>query len=231
MKRVSVFLLALILTAFVLSPVPASAADKPGEKVDTAVKVMQQIMAVPEHAIPPGLLKNAYGIAIIPGVLKAGFILGARYGTGILSVREKSGRWSPPSFISLYGGSIGWQIGASSTDIILVFKTPRSVEGIMHGKFTLGGDAAVAAGPVGRSAEAATDIQLKAEIYSYSRSRGIFAGISLAGADLKIDKDSNGNFYGQSGITARNILDGRVPRIPSQVVKLWQVLNKYAPAP
>jgi len=231
MNKTTVFLLSLLLATAWLLPARARAADKQGEKIDAAVKVMQQIMAVPEKGIPPTLLNNAYGIAVIPGVIKAGFIVGGRYGTGILSVREKGGQWSPPSFISLYGGSIGWQIGASSTDIILVFKTARSVEGIMHGKFTLGGDAAVAAGPVGRSAEAATDVQLKAEIYSYSRSRGIFAGISLEGADLKIDESDNAEFYGQAGISARDILAGRVPRTPPTVSKLRKVLTEYAPAP
>ncbi|MEJ2698835.1 MAG: lipid-binding SYLF domain-containing protein [Desulfuromonadales bacterium] len=231
MKKWSLRFATLLVALAIFSPVPGQAADKLGEKVGAAVTVMQQIMSVPENAIPPELLKNAYGIAIIPGVIKAGFIVGGRYGTGVLAVREKSGNWSPPTFISLYGGSIGWQIGASSTDIILVFKTPRSVEGIMHGKYTLGADVAVAAGPVGRSAEAATDVQLKAEIYSYSRSRGIFAGISLEGAALKIDDDDNAQFYGKPGISARNILDGKVPMSPPSVAKLRKMLTQYAPSP
>jgi lipid-binding SYLF domain-containing protein len=231
MKKWSAILANLVVAIMVVFSAPGLAADKPGEKIDEAVAVIQQIMAVPENAIPPELLKNAYGIAVIPGVIKAGFIVGGRYGTGILAVREKSGAWSPPSFISLYGGSVGWQIGASSTDIILVFKSARSVEGIMHGKYTLGADAAVAAGPVGRSAEAATDVQLKAEIYSYSRSRGIFAGVSLEGAALRMDDDDNATFYGKPGISARSILDGKVPVTPPQVANLRKVLTEYAPAP
>jgi lipid-binding SYLF domain-containing protein len=221
----------LVVATMFIASAPGLAAEKPGAKIDESVAVLQQIMAVPENAIPPELLKNAYGIAVIPGVIKAGFIIGGRYGTGILAVREKGGTWSPPSFITLYGGSVGWQIGASSTDIILVFKTARSVEGIMHGKYTLGADAAVAAGPVGRSAEAATDVQLKAEIYSYSRSRGIFAGVSLEGAALRIDDDDNATFYGKPGLSARSILDGKVPTTPAEVTNLRKALNQYAPAP
>ncbi len=231
MKKWSFSFATFLVAMTIFLPVRGQAAEQPGEKVGEAVTVMQQIMSVPENAIPPELLKNAYGIAIIPGVIKAGFIVGGRYGTGVLAVREKSGDWSPPTFISLYGGSVGWQIGASSTDILLVFKSPRSVEGIMHGKYTLGADAAVAAGPVGRSAEAATDVQLKAEIYSYSRSRGIFAGISLEGAALKIDADDNGEFYGKPDISARDILAGQVPKTPPAAQKLHQVLTQYAPAP
>ena len=168
-------------------PVNHSRSFEGTSKINAASEVLQEILSIPETGIPPALLHDAYGIAIIPGVLKAAFILGARYGSGILLVHSKESGWSNPAFIKLYGGGIGWQIGAQSTDVILVFKTGKSISGITNGTFTLGADASVAAGPLGRSVEAATDAQLKAEIYSYSRNRGLFVGVSLEGASLQID--------------------------------------------
>ena len=220
--------IALVLGLVLLAMVPArvQAADKEVKKVQAAIDVMKEIMAIPEKGIPPALLHNAYGIAIIPGVIKVGFVIGGRYGTGVLLVRGKNGAWSDPSFISLTGGSLGWQIGAQSTDVILVFKNPRSVEGIMHGKFTLGADAGVAAGPVGRQVSGATDAQLRAEIYSYSRSRGLFAGVSLEGAVLRIDDDSNAAFYGRQGIQAAQILSGRGPAAPAPAPALKALLSR-----
>ncbi len=198
------------------------------EKVLTAAKVLQEIMDIPEQSIPPKLLENAYAVAIIPEVVKVGFIVGGRFGRGIVSVKTKSGKWSNPSFITLTGGSLGWQIGAQSTDIILVFKTRRSIDGLIGGKFTLGADAAVAAGPVGRMAEAATDVMLKAEIYSYSRSRGLFAGISLEGSALQIDYESNARYYKRSDIFAADIFSKENLNAPLSAKKLKQVLNKYS---
>jgi len=142
--------------------VSTALADETSKKVRQAADVAREIIELPEKGIPSALLKDAYGIAIIPGVIKVGFVVGGRHGTGILMVRTEGGGWSNPVFVSLTGGSVGWQIGAESTDVVLVFKSRRSIDGILKGKFTLGADAAVAAGPVGRSAEAGTDITLKA---------------------------------------------------------------------
>ena len=192
-------------------------------KVENAAEVLGQIAAIPEKSIPPALLANAYGVAVLPGVIKFGFIAGGRYGSGGLVVREKSG-WSDPSFVTLTGGSVGFQIGAESTDVILVFKTRRGIEGITKGKFTLGADAAVAAGPVGRQAEADTDAQLKAEVYSYSRSRGLFAGVSLEGAALEIDNRANEAFYGRI-ITPKEIFSGAVAA-PAAAEKFKSELEK-----
>jgi len=150
---------------------------------------------MPEKGIPPSLLSNAYAVAVIPSVIKAGFILGGSYGKGVLVVRQSDGRWSNPAFISLGAGSFGWQVGAQSSDIVLVFKNRKGVDNIANGKLTLGGDANVAAGPVGRHTSAATDGRLNAEIYSYARNRGLFAGISLEGAWLRMDNKSNFAFY------------------------------------
>ena len=152
---------------------------------------------------------------------------GASFG---IVVRGKGGEWSNPVFITLMSGSIGWQIGAESTDFVLVFKTPRSIEGIMKGKYTLGADAGVAAGPVGRVAKAATDIELKAEIYSYSRSRGLFAGISLEGSSLQVDDKGNAAYYEKEGVHPPGILSGKDVKTPAGAEKLKKSLEKHAPA-
>ncbi len=164
--------------------------------MDTAGQVLGEIMAVPVRQIPESLLSGAQAIAIIPNLVKGGFVVGVRHGRGVLVIRDETGAWKPPVFISLTGGSFGWQIGLQSSDVVLVFKTRNSVNGLMRGKFTLGVDAAAAAGPVGREAAAATDARFKAEIYSYSRSRGLFAGLSLDGSALQLDPRANTAYYG-----------------------------------
>jgi lipid-binding SYLF domain-containing protein len=158
--------------------------------------------------IPPALMRDAQGVAVIPHVIKAGFLIGGRFGRGVVMARQPNGDWSNPVFISLAGGGIGWQAGIQSTDVILVFKTREGVRRLLEGKdkVTLGADVGVAAGPVGRQAEASTDGQLKAEIYSYSRSRGLFAGVSLEGAGLLVDGDANAAFYGLRGGRPADVL-------------------------
>lgn len=211
--------------------VPGVGAEGEAKKVDEAAAVLKEIMVIPEKGIPPALLSDAYGIAVVPGVIKVGFIIGGRHGSGILMVREKEGGWSSPSFVSITGGSIGWQIGAQSTDVILVFKSSKSIEGIKKGKFTLGADASVAAGPVGRRVEAATDVKLGAEIYSYSRSRGLFAGVSLEGAALQIDDDANAAFYGKKEVRAADIFAGKVTSPSPAVKRLQKMLAEFAALP
>jgi len=202
--RATLFCIFLLLC----SSVPVCAADEPVQTVRDARSVLLEIGKIPEQGIPPSLLHRAHALAVIPNMLKAGFIVGGRYGRGLLLVRQPGGDWSAPVFIELVGGSLGWQIGAQESDLVLVFKTAKSVEGIYSGKVTLGADAGVAAGPVGRRLEGATDLQLKAEIYSYSRSRGLFAGVSLEGAALGIDAEANEDYYQQLGITPSMILEG-----------------------
>jgi len=163
---------------------------------------------------------------VIPDVIKAGFVVGGRHGEGLISVKTRDGTWSNPSYISITGGSVGFQAGVSSTDVILVFRTQRGVDSIVHGKFTLGADASAAAGPVGRTAQASTDAQLKAEIYSYSRARGLFAGVALDGSALTIDEDANESVYG-SGVTARRIFEGGVTNVPNAVVDFRDRLEEY----
>jgi lipid-binding SYLF domain-containing protein len=177
-------------------------------RLATATEVLDMLRATPDQNVPTWLLQRAYGVAVIPDVLKGAFLFGGRYGTGVLTVRDAQGRFSDPIFITLAGGSVGWQIGATSTDVVLVFVTQRSVQNFARGKFTLGVDASVAAGPVGRQGEAAAGIQ--AEIYSYSRSRGLFAGVALDGTVLAFDRPANRAFYGSGAVSTNMITSGQV---------------------
>lgn len=224
--RVLAFIPVFALVSMLSAP-PAKAAGNEAARVAVAADVMNQIMEIPEKSIPPALLADAQGIAIIPGVIKVGLVVGGQYGRGVLVVREKDGSWSEPVFVTLTSGSVGWQLGAESTDFILVFKDRRSIDGIMKGKYTLGADAGVAAGPVGRRAEAATDVKLTAEIYSYSRNRGLFAGVSLEGSALQIDNAADAAFYGRPGIHASEIVEGKGLTTPAVAVKLERTLDRY----
>jgi lipid-binding SYLF domain-containing protein len=183
----------------------ALAATKTEKRVDSAIDVFKTFTEIPEQGIPPRILRDAYGIAILPGVVKVGFTVGGRFGRGVLMTRREDGSWGNPAFISMGGGSLGLQIGAQSSDIILVFRDERSINNIFNGKLTLGGDASAAAGPVGRQAAAATDERLAAEIFSYSRNRGLFAGVSLDGSWIGMDKKSNEAYYG-NGMSPQEIL-------------------------
>lgn len=209
----------------------ALAANEQEQKLDDATTVVRQFVDIPENAIPPALLGQAYGVAVIPSVLKVGFVLGGRRGKGVLSVRTADGSWSNPTFITLTGGSIGWQAGASSSDIILVFKTQRSIDQIANGQISLGADAAVAAGPVGRSAGASTNLGFDAEVYSYSRARGLFAGVSLEGGKIGIDEKANWLFYNKAGIDALSILRSNDhASIPQPGQRFIYTLDRYMAA-
>jgi lipid-binding SYLF domain-containing protein len=189
-------LLAFIVPALLaLSGTALQAGTRDTATMDDAIEVLDGLATFPLRCIPPALLRDAQGLAIIPSVIKAGFVVGGRYGRGVLVTRERDGSWGRPEFISLTGGGIGWQVGIQSTDLILVFKTRKGLDGMRKGKLTLGADVAVAAGPVGRQAEADTDALLKAEIVSYSRSRGLFAGVSLEGAALLLDHAATEAYY------------------------------------
>ncbi len=224
-KRIQTILTVLFFA--LASAAALSAQDREIAKVEEAIAAFNEITAITDKTIPDFLLLDAQGIAIIPGVLKVGFVLGGQHGKGLLLLPDEKGGWSNPVFITLSGGSVGWQIGAQSTDIVLVFKTKKSVEGVLRGKFTLGVDVAAAAGPVGRRANASTDLELKAEIYSYSRSRGFFAGLSLDGAVLQIDDQANAAFYDTASISPQDILEGKNLRSPAAAVKLRQAVQDY----
>lgn len=219
------FCLAFAFAFLIMACGAASAETDEILKVEAATEVLAEIKAIPEKGMPQTLLENSYGIAVIPGVIKVGFVVGGRHGKGVIVVKRNGG-WSNPVFVSLTGGSVGWQIGAQSTDIILVFKSKKSVDGVTRGKFTLGADAAIAAGPVGRQASASTDAQLKAEIYSYSRSRGLFAGVAVEGAVLQIDHKANKEFYGSQDVTTDDIFSGRVSSTPEAAVEFLKTLEE-----
>lgn len=183
----------LVCVTALLSGGYAAAQGRTTSTLWAASEVLEALQAIPLKSIPPALLRDAQGVAVVPNVVKAGFVAGARFGHGVALVRLPDGRWSGPIFISLVGGSLGWQAGVSSTDVVLVFKTRRGLDRVLEGKgkLTLGADAAVAAGPLGRQAEAGTDLPLRAEVYSYSRSRGLFVGVSLEGAGLLNNHEAN----------------------------------------
>ena len=191
----------------------ATFANGPAETVVEAEQVLSELMAIPIKQIPHQLLKEAQGIAIIPNVIKIGFIGGARRGHGVVMVRDAEGEWSLPQFVVLTGGSVGWQAGIQATDVVLVFTTRKGVEGLMRGKFTVGVDASASAGPIGRETAVGTDATLLSEIYSYSRSRGLFLGVSLDGSALEIDHASHAFYYG----TPSGQLPGRVPRASAEL--------------
>jgi lipid-binding SYLF domain-containing protein len=193
----------------------ANTAGREEGRLLTATQVLEEVQAMPDQRIPDALLARAYGIAVIPDVTKVAFMFGGRHGNGVLVVRDKlTSPWSNPSFVALTGGSWGLQAGAESSDIILVFTTKSGVEGIAGGKMTLGADASVATGPVGRQGSAATDMSFSSEIYSYARTRGLFGGIALDGSVISIDKSANAALYGKSGVTATEIFSGQAPAPP-----------------
>jgi len=224
-KGISFALIALMLVGVWAT---AALAKNEAKTVQESADVLKEIMKIPEKGIPPALLRDARAVAIIPGVIKGAFIVGGRHGTGVLLVRGENGRWSDPIFVSITGGSVGWQVGGTSTDLILVFKSLKDVDKLRKGKFTLGADAAVAAGPVGRNAEAATDVMLKSEILSYSRSRGLFAGVALEGAALLVDDDADAAYYGRKHFGSGDILAGKGGKKAPATKHLQQLLMQYS---
>ncbi len=214
----------LVALSLILA-LPAFGATREEKRVADATDVVDQLQRIPEQNVPPSLLARAYAVAVIPDVVKLGFGLGARRGKGVVVIRQPDSTWSNPVFITLTGGSIGWQIGAQSTDVILVFKSRRGVDGIASGKLTLGADASIAAGPVGRHTAVATDIQFEAEVYSYSRSRGLFAGVSLEGSGVTIDDKANAAFYGSASITPEQIFSSSGNMAPAVANNFVQILS------
>jgi lipid-binding SYLF domain-containing protein len=199
----------LFAAAATLQGAPAFATAREEARLIEASGVLEELFAQRDTAIPEKLMARAYGIAVIPNVVKVAAVVGGRRGSGAMVVRDENGKFSDPIMVSLTGGNVGWQIGVQSTDIVLVFTTKKGIEGIADGKLTLGADASVAAGPVGRSASAGTDQNFTAEVYSYSRNRGLFAGLALDGSILSIDSKSNKGLYGKSA-PASDIMARRV---------------------
>jgi lipid-binding SYLF domain-containing protein len=199
------------------------------QEVQTVVgakNALDQFFTIEMESMPPAMLQAAEGIAIFPNMVKGGFILGVNYGKGVLCVRKPDRMWSAPVLVTMGGGSLGFQAGVQAADIVLVFATPRSLEGILNGrKVTLGADASIAAGPVGRQANAGTDARLGAEIYSYARSRGLFLGVSLGGSDISVDNNADSMLYGRFGVTPTDVFQNRGIGIRPEVQQLIDDLN------
>ncbi len=201
--------------------------NDPAKRLDASATVFSEIMAAPDNGIPQDLMDHAHCIVIVPDLKTAAFFFGAKYGKGVLSCRSKVGPgWSAPATVRIEGGSVGFQIGGSSTDLIMLVMNERGAEKLMADKFTLGAEGSVAAGPVGRTATAQTDAQMHADILSWSRSQGLFAGIALEGATLRQDLDDNAAIYGRK-IGNREIVDWK-RRMPRAAVRLVELLNKYS---
>jgi SH3 domain-containing YSC84-like protein 1 len=206
----------------------AVASDKDDDisRIHKSANVFDEIMKAPDQGIPAGLLEKAKCIAIIPGDVKFAFIFGGNYGRGLATCRTSAGHWSAPLFLAVDGGSVGYQIGGSSTDLVMLFMNDHALHSLLSDKFKLGGDASVAAGPVGRSADADTDLKLTSEILSYSRTKGVFAGVSLQGAVVQADKSGDRAMYGDD-VDRHNILSGQVP-VPPAAEPLAHEIHQYA---
>jgi lipid-binding SYLF domain-containing protein len=225
--------LSLIAAALVCAATtPAAFADtKTDERLVDARQVLETFIDIKEQAIPTWLLQRAYGIVVVPRVIKGALIVGGRGGKGVFAVRNPDGTWTNPVFVTLAGANIGFQWGVQSTDVVLVLTSRESVEGMAGGKVTLGADASVAAGPVGRSAAATTDTNFNAQVLSYSRSEGIFAGVALDGSVIAIDDKSNEAAYGISGILPSQILEGKVTSTPQTAADFIALLSRATNAP
>jgi lipid-binding SYLF domain-containing protein len=203
-------------------PVVIDSPSRETAVVEASCQVLKEIMEIPAKEIPAALLADAQGIAVIPRLIKGGFVVGVRRGHGVVIVRDEKNGWKPPVFVTVTGGSVGWQIGIQATDLILVFKTHKSIQRLLQGEFTIGADVAAAAGPIGREAAAATDATLNAEIYSYSRSRGLFAGISLDGSAVQIDSEANAHYYHVAALAP-----GQIQEVPPSAQKLLIAIEQY----
>jgi len=220
-------MLVLSVLSLVAIPIRILAQSDEAQRVQDSITVFNEIMGAPDKAIPNSVLSKTEGVAVFPGTIKGGFVIGAQHGRGILSARSTTG-WSAPAFMSINGGSIGAQIGAQAVDVVLVVISKKGLQNLVNNEFKIGADAGVAAGPVGRDASASTDVSLRAEILSYSRSRGLFAGVNLNGASISSDDDANKRFYGKTLKAADVLFNGLAgPNVPS-VVKDWQsMLARY----
>jgi SH3 domain-containing YSC84-like protein 1 len=213
-----------------LMVLPAFGQDKEADRVEAAGTVISEIMNVPDD-IPQSVIDKADCVVVLPSVLKAAFIVGASYGRGVLTCRSGPnfrGPWSAPSMMALEGGSFGLQLGGQATDFVLLLMSPTSASNILGSKVKIGGDASAAAGPVGRNASAETDASMRAEILSYSRARGLFAGVSLSGSTLRADNDANKNLYGKEVSAKAIVFDKAVP-VPPSAAKLLRTLNRKSP--
>ncbi len=218
---------AFVVVALALTTLAAQSSDEVRRIADATV-VLDEIMAAGDKAVPSAIMEKAEGIAVFPSLIKGGFVVGGQRGHGVLSVRDKkTGGWSAPAFLTITGGSIGAQFGAQAIDLVLVVNNQRGLEQLVKNQFKVGADAGVAAGPVGREASASTDLQMRAMILSYSRARGLFAGITLNGSTIRQDRDANERFYGTAYRTGQIVFDGLAT--PPATAGMWRdALTKYA---
>ena len=231
MTRFAVFLCVAILCALTLPTLPSSSAASKAEEKERAKKAtiaFREIMGAPDQAVPLELLDRAQCVAVFPSVKKGGFIVGGQYGKGLISCRRSEGSWGAPAFFTIGGGSFGLQIGGQAVDLVLLIMNSSGVEGLLQDKFEIGAGAGVSAGPVGRNTHVSTDVLLKSQIVSYSRSRGLFAGLELKGAVIMQDNTANRDIYDRD-ISAREIIvDGKV-RTPPDIEGFPNVLRKFSP--
>ena len=220
----------IIFTLFLVSGVWAD--DSKQRKIlRTSQLILEEIQKSPDQQIPMNLISKAKAIIVFPTMLKAGFFVGTRYGKGIAAVRsEETGEWGPPAFLYTTGGSFGFQFGMEAVDLILLVMSKRGLEGLLSEKFTLGGDIAISAGPVGRHAEASADVFMQGEIYSYSRSKGLFGGVSLKGTIIATDSDANLVYYGHPYTSEEILMTKRVLKVPESGNQFIKIFNHLAPS-
>jgi SH3 domain-containing YSC84-like protein 1 len=230
MKKILVFSLSVLVSAFTVSSAFAADNKKEVDRVENSGKVISEILNIPED-IPQDLLDKSYCVAVLPSVVKAAFVIGGSYGRGVMTCRSGSnfqGPWGPPTLMALEGASFGLQLGGQATDFVLLLMNDRGAKGVLSSKVKLGADASAAAGPKGRDTSAATDATLRAEILSYSRARGVFAGVSLEGSTLRPDGDANKKYYGKE-IGAEDIVLKDAVKAPASARQLLDTLNKKSP--
>lgn len=225
-RTLSVMAVAAAMAVALVHPLLAQSVEV--DRVAEAARVLSEVLGGPDGGVPKSIVDRAEAIAVFPSTIKGAFVVGAQRGRGILSVRAKDGSWSAPAFVTLTGGSVGFQIGGQATDLVLLVMNERGTEKLARNSFKIGGDASVAAGPVGREATAATDASMRAEILSYSRARGLFAGVSLNGSTIRGDRDANEKLYGVGYNTKQVVIDRKTES--PDTIKVWlEALNKYLP--
>lgn len=225
MKRVSLLLAVLVLLPFTFAQTENKADNKAVARVEAAGTVLNEIESAPDQGIPEEVLGSAECVAVVPSLLKGGFIVGGRYGRGVASCRTQKG-WTAPAFLMVSGGSVGFQIGGQAVDLVMLVMNKEGMDNLLSSKFQLGADASVAAGPVGRHAEGSTDWKMRAQVLTYSRARGIFAGVSLSGARVTQDKDTTREFYGRM-VPFKTALTGTIPA-PDSAYPFLNSLAKWA---